>query len=124
MSVKSLRPDLIRVLSASVLAILSGACFAATSSGAADGKQLFDSNCAVCHKLDGSGGIKLGTVTSADLRAPGLEQSYHTDALLRRAILDGKDESDQPLDPVMPHWRGHLTRPEVTAIIEYLKTLH
>jgi len=91
----------------------------------AKGKRLFEANCAVCHKANGSGGVKLGTATSADLRAPDLEQAYHNDdALVRRAILDGKDESGEALDPVMPRWRGRVSRQDVKAIIAFLKTLH
>ncbi|SAL01474.1 cytochrome c, class I [Caballeronia arationis] len=89
------------------------------------GAHLFENHCAVCHKSDGSGGIKSGTLISPDLRAPALEQTYHkSDALLRRAILDGKNEEGAPLDPVMPHWRGRLSRREVDSIIAFLKALH
>lgn len=90
----------------------------------ARGGKLYEANCAVCHKADGAGGVKLGRATSADLRAPDLEKTYRTDALLRRAILDGKDEKGKRLDPVMPHWRGTLSTTDVNAIIGFLKTLH
>jgi len=89
------------------------------------GAHLFENHCAVCHKSDGSGGIKSGTLISPDLRAPALEQTYHkSDALLRRAILEGKNEEGAPLDPVMPRWRGRLSRQEVDSIIAFLKALH
>lgn len=89
------------------------------------GAHLFENRCAVCHRSDGSGGIKLGTLISPDLRAPALEQMYHkNDTLLRRAILDGKNEEGAPLDPVMPRWRGRLSRQEADSIIAFLKTLH
>jgi mono/diheme cytochrome c family protein len=89
------------------------------------GAHLFENHCAVCHRSDGSGGIRLGALTSPDLRAPALEQTYHkSDALLRRAILDGKNEEGAPLDPVMPRWRGRLSRQEVDSIIAFLKALH
>ncbi len=90
----------------------------------AEGRKVYEENCAVCHKADGSGGTKLGKAISADLRGPDLEKTYPTDALLRRAILDGKDEKGKPLASVMPRWRGTLSRKDVNAIITFLKTLH
>ncbi len=99
----------------------------ATVADAADvarGGELYEANCAVCHKASAAGGVKLGRATSADLRAPDLEKTYQTDALLRRAILDGKDEKGKRLDPVMPRWRGTLSAKDVNALIGFLKTLH
>jgi mono/diheme cytochrome c family protein len=88
------------------------------------GVQLFAGKCASCHNADGSGGMSFGSVKSADLRAPGLEQTYKTDALLLRAILDGKDETGQPLHAPMPVWRGQLSTASAQAIVAYLHTLH
>lgn len=95
-----------------------------TSAHAASGKQLFMSRCAACHKADGEGGKKFGDAVSADLRAPALEDMYHhSDAMLLRAIMDGKDEDGKPLDAPMPHWKGNLTTQQGEKIIGYLKTL-
>ncbi len=90
----------------------------------AQGRKLYEDNCAVCHKADGSGGVKLGKAISADLRGPDLEKTYPTGALLRRAILSGKDEKGKPLASVMPRWQGTLAVKDVNAIIAFLKTLH
>lgn len=88
------------------------------------GKALFDSHCAVCHTKTGAGGLKVGSAVSADLRLPGLENAYHhNDALILRAILQGKDEEGGPLDMVMPHWKGELTAAQATEILSYVKTL-
>ena len=97
-----------------------------TDPGAAagQGRRLFADNCAVCHRSDGRGGVKLGKVSSADLRAPGLETAYHgDDGLLARAILMGLDEDGSALDPAMPRWHGRLRMDQVAAIIAYLKQL-
>ena len=97
----------------------------APSAQVARGKLLFEKNCVVCHKTDGSGGVQLGDVKSADLDPPGLENQYHHDnKLLERAILDGKDEEGGDLESVMPRWRGRLTPGRVADIIAYVKTLH
>ncbi len=88
------------------------------------GKTLFLAHCSACHLASGAGGVHFGNAVSADLRAPGLETTYHnSDKLLLRAILDARDETDEPLDAPMPAWRGKLTQSEAQDIIAYLKTL-
>ncbi|HUA77018.1 MAG TPA: cytochrome c [Acetobacteraceae bacterium] len=95
-----------------------------TAPGTAPGKALYLSHCAVCHQDSGAGGLKLGTAVSADLRSPGLETTYrNSDALIMRAILEGKDEEGGPLDAPMPHWKGQLTEQQAGQILIYLKTL-
>jgi mono/diheme cytochrome c family protein len=90
----------------------------------AAGKRLFDSNCAMCHRADGSGGVKVGTAESADLRSPGLEETYHhNDALILRAILEGKDGDGGNLEMVMPHWKGKLSKTQANELLAYVKTL-
>jgi len=118
------RTLLMVVLSTATLALLSSGPVAAASGNVQNGRKLFATDCALCHKLDGSGGVRVGFVTAANLQAPALEKMYHnSDALLSRAILEGKDEDGEEMDPVMPHWQGHLTHQELTDIIAFLKTL-
>ncbi|MDA8051651.1 MAG: cytochrome c [Rhodospirillales bacterium] len=96
----------------------------AIAQGVGAGKSLYLSHCAICHKDSGAGGVHLGSTVSADLRSPGLEITYHhSDALILRAILEGKDEEGQPLDAPMPHWKGQLTTQQAEEIITYIKTL-
>lgn len=91
----------------------------------ATGKKLFQSDCAVCHKASGAGGVHFGDTVSADLQAPGLEKLYrHDDALIVRAILTAHDQNDQPLDMPMPAWKGRLTHEQAEDIVAYLHTLH
>ena len=102
---------------------------AATAAGASEtkpaGQELYETNCVACHLPSGAGGLNIGSATSADLRAPDLENTYNnSDALISRAILTGKDQDNQDLDPVMPRFQGRLTQDQVTQIIAYLKTLH
>lgn len=114
-------------LACGALGLTAGAALAASTASPADpalGKQLFRSHCAVCHKADASGGVKLGDATSADLQAPELESQYkETDALILRAMLDGKDEDGEDLDKIMPRWRGKITDAQANDILAYLKTV-
>jgi mono/diheme cytochrome c family protein len=109
---------------AAAAALLMAGTLPAMAQGTAAGKALFLSHCALCHHDNGSGGVKLGTAVSADLRSPGLEVTYHhDDALILRAILEGKDEDGQPLEAPMPHWKGSLTKQQAEEILTYIETL-
>lgn len=93
-------------------------------SGLLTGKSLFDEHCASCHQADGRGGARFGRVVAADLRAPHLEAVYrHSDALLIRAILQGKDEDGGRLEAPMPRWAGKLSHVQAVVIVDYLHTL-
>lgn len=113
---------------AGALALTVGAVATATAAGtgdAANGKKIFESKCAVCHKTDASGGINLGDTTSADLQAPALEEQYHQDdSLIKRAMLKGIDEEGEQLDAVMPRWGdAGLTSAQADDIIAFLHTV-
>lgn len=96
-----------------------------TQSGVTAGGALFATDCASCHRADGSGGMKFGSAVSADLRAPGLETTYHgSDKLILRAILYAKDQDGERLDHPMPAWKGRLSVAQAKEIIAYLHTLH
>lgn len=113
----------IGVATAAALLIGFGAVPAQAAS-VATGKTLFQSDCASCHGKNGAGGKHIGSAVSADLQAPGLEKTYHhKTSLIVRAILHGKDETGQPLNPVMPRWKGQLTKAQARDIVAYLKTL-
>jgi mono/diheme cytochrome c family protein len=92
---------------------------------AAAGKTLYAANCASCHGSDGHGGMHIGSSVAADLRAPHLENLYHRkDALIVRAILEGKDQSGGQLDAPMPRWAGKLSQTDAQNLTAYLHTLH
>ncbi|MDE3078646.1 MAG: cytochrome c [Paracoccaceae bacterium] len=109
------------------LALSATTAFAASTTVTGDahaGHHIFLTHCAVCHKTDASGGVKLGDTKSADLQSPGLEDQYHKDdALIKRAILTGKDEEGGDLDKIMPRWKGKLTDQQVNDVIAYLHTV-
>lgn len=123
--VRSSRSALVALLCAGVFGGTAwGSARAATAADIAKGKQLYESDCSGCHKVDGSGGVNLGAVTSSDLQSPILERAFHdSDTALRAAILDGKKMDGKNLNPVMPLYRGNLTSQQAGSIIDYLKTL-
>jgi len=85
----------------------------------AQGKELYDKNCAACH---GPGGRGLPGWQYQPRAAPPLDSSahawHHEDAQLLAMILD----KPAP-DSVMPAWRGVLTRENALDVIAYIKSL-
>jgi mono/diheme cytochrome c family protein len=85
-------------------------------------KPLFQ-KCSACHKADGSGGKRFADgAVSADLRHRTMvhDKPAWTTALLERAISDGIDNENKPLDPVMPRWK--LSRRDLHDVAEYVRT--
>ena len=81
-------------------------------------------SCAACHRVDGSGGMKLpGGATSADLRHKALvtdQKHPYNLMLLERAISTGIDNEAKPLAPVMPHWT--LSKRDLHDVAYYVLT--
>ncbi len=88
---------------------------------AAAGAKLYKQHCQSCHGANLQGGLEVAGATSANIRWSELKKSY-TATTLVRAIMQGKDETDSPLDAAMPRWHGTLTTGQVNEIIAYLKT--
>jgi mono/diheme cytochrome c family protein len=111
------------------LGLIVSACSSGNSSGsiagdASSGQQLYQTDCASCHGVGGAGGTKIGDDTAPDIRFATLNDMYNGDwSLAKRAILDGKDEEGNALDPAMPRWSGKLSDAQVNDIIAFLQTL-
>jgi len=82
--------------------------------------------CKQCHSVDGTGGIGptlAGLYGKREVLVGGqaveVEENY-----LRRSILEPQGEVVAGFDPVMPTYQGRLKDEEITAIIEYIKTLN
>jgi cytochrome c oxidase subunit 2 len=90
------------------------------------GEMLYNvRGCKQCHSVDGSPGIAptfLGLYGSDELLTTGdsvtVEENY-----IRESILNPQARVAAGYDPVMPTYQGRLKDEEITAIIEYLKTL-
>ena len=114
-----------RVLSGFVFSVVLAGLSPAHATSVSAGKALYLSHCSGCHRANGAGGLHLGKAVSANLQAPGLENTYHhSKKLLLRAILDARDEDGDRLDQPMPAWKGRLSRAQALDIIAFLKTLH
>jgi len=92
---------------------------------ASNGESVYQADCMSCHGAGAKGGLPVGAVTSADIRWSTLSSMNppYTDDLLRRAILQGLDQTGKPLDGTMPRWQGRLTTSQVDDLIAYLHTL-
>jgi len=90
------------------------------------GRMLYEQRgCQQCHSVDGSGGIGptfQGLFGHTQLLRSGrmveVDENY-----VRESIYEPLAEVAAGYDPVMPTYQGRLKEEEVTAIIEYLKTL-
>lgn len=93
------------------------------TAAAPDGAKLYQTNCSGCHGATASGG-KLGETAVPDIRAAALQTTFKGDAaLIKRAILNGKDEAGKDLNAIMPRQAGKLSDEEVTGIVQYLQSL-
>lgn len=71
-----------------------------------DGKVVFKTNCVTCHGFDG----KLGHHGAKNLQISKLDDSQ-----LLKIIANGKWR--------MPKWKKVLTPAQISAVVEYVKTL-
>jgi mono/diheme cytochrome c family protein len=112
------------------LALTAFACsttliaFAATtgpSKGKAEAaKAIYTSKCVVCHKADGSGGVKLTGNPTPSWKDPKLwADPKHNDDFLRDCIVNGKIKSG------MVAWgkTGQIKPDDIENLIAYIHTL-
>jgi mono/diheme cytochrome c family protein len=85
----------------------------------AAGKKAFQTRkCEICHKADGSGGVKLtGNPTPNWRDVKRMSDSTHTDDYLRDCITNGKIKSG------MVAWsKQGMKAPEIENLIAYVRT--
>ena len=82
------------------------------------GRKLYNDKCIVCHKPDGSGGVKLTGNPTPDWRdSARMADPTHDDAALRDCILNGRPASGMPVWP-----KQGLKRGQVEDLIAYIRT--
>jgi mono/diheme cytochrome c family protein len=101
-------------------ALLAAAITVTTTSAlAADGKALYEKDCAKCHGVDGRGNTKMGQRSGArDYSNPKTWEGL-TDAAAVKAINDGVKDKEGKL--VMKPAEG-ATEAAAKAMVEYMKT--
>ena len=90
------------------------------------GEKLYkERGCNACHSIDGS--VQVGPSFKGLFRRKGEFQDgseYKADEnYIRNSILNPQGQIVQGYQPVMPSYKGILSGDDVTAIIEYMKTL-
>ncbi len=73
------------------------------------GRELFESNCAVCHGIDGT-----ATLPNAPHFSKG-ERMEKTDEELLASVSDGLN--------IMPPWKGVLNEQEISTLVAYVRSL-
>jgi cytochrome c oxidase subunit 2 len=100
--------------------------FLDTASPAEAGSKLFGQRgCLQCHSVDGRPGIgpTLKGVWSHPVALRGGGEVVADENYLRESILEPTAKVVAGYEPVMPTYKGRLKDKEITAVIEYLKTL-
>jgi cytochrome c oxidase subunit 2 len=90
------------------------------------GELLYNTRgCKQCHSIDGSAGIgpTFKGVFGHSYPMKDGEQVTADENYIRESILDPQAKIVAGFDPVMPTYKGKLKDNEITAIIEFIKTL-
>ncbi|WP_417530723.1 c-type cytochrome [Marinobacter lipolyticus] len=119
------------LLVAPVLAGASGGAANANGvpSEAAQGRQIYEQDCAACHGWQGEGAANWKMPDEkGEMPAPPHDETGHTwrhsDAMLFKMIAEGWRHPFNKSDRLtMPAFGESLTDQEIAAVIEYLKTL-
>jgi len=94
--------------------VLVGCMALASTAFAADGAAIYKAKCAMCHGADGSASTGMGK--SMGLKPLGSPEVQKTSAADMSALVtNGKGK--------MPAFKGKLSDEEITAVVQYVKTL-
>ncbi len=88
-------------------------------------KLLITRGCKQCHSVDGSGGTgpTFKGIWGHNVALRGGATVLVDENYLRESIVDPQAKIVAGFEPVMPTFKGRLKDKEITAVIEYLKTV-
>lgn len=93
--------------------------FAVASASAADGKELYEKDCAKCHGADGKGQTKMGQKLGAKDYTDAKVQDAIKDDAMAKAVKDGfKDKEGKVL---MKPTEG-LSDADIAAVVKYMRS--
>ncbi|MDD5262178.1 MAG: cytochrome c [Methylacidiphilales bacterium] len=97
-----------------ILLITACMILSAAAVHAADGKALYDANCASCHGKDGSGNTPMGKKFGLKNYQDAGVQAALDDATATKVIQDGKDK--------MKAFKDKLSADDIKAVIAHIRT--
>ena len=100
--------------------ILTAVLFCAALAQAADGKAIWEKNCAKCHGKEGKGDTKMGQKLGAKDYTDAKVQAELKDEAAIKAVKGGYKDKDGK--EVMKPAEG-LTDEDIKAVVAYLRTL-
>ena len=129
---RALRRPRALVWVSAIIAMLALACSSSPSQDLAGGREVFVSNCAVCHGAGGEGQPDWhirnddGTLPAPPLDGEG-HTWHHADGLLYRTVSQGGAIFEDPSLPgfksAMPAFGETLSREEIVSVLTYIKSL-
>ena len=114
----------------SIILLLLTACGGSTSTEQtlspaqlAEGKALYEANCAACHGISGEGEENWqNNNEDGTLRAPPHDSSGHTWHHPDQHLFQITSKGGKGLNSRMPAFEEKLTSEEITLVLEYIKT--
>jgi mono/diheme cytochrome c family protein len=99
--------------------IAASLVLSAGAASAADGKTLFDTDCAKCHGADGKGATKMGIKSGAKDLTDAKVQAAMTDDKIAKSIKEGITVGDKTKMKAFPD----LSADDVKALVGYVRSL-